>query len=466
MADLGGNGPQDGRLRPDSAADVALKQRRIKTYLQIGFFVVVLGPIVLGLLGTLLFSVDGFGIFGFVFFSIAALLGFLVPILVPVVLVGGIGWAIYSHHRGRSSPLGETGRALVPRNLGSAVASIQSSIRSASAVQQIAARREPVAVHERATVDVAEHVAVLETLRAEAAARTSTRIKTFVPLALVGVVLFWWGLGFGQGGTGSPIMGFLIMACIAGTFAWMYAVNGPSDAYAKAFKERLMPRLLGAYGDLGYAPGEAPPLDRYLAVGLLPRHDRVTAEDEIRGTYRGHAVRLCELQLVKTGRKTNWTLFQGLLVEVDVATPFAGTTLVVDNTVGAARPGGAENLARVRLDDPLFDEVYQVYADDEAGARAVLTPDAMERLLVMADSSGFAPPFLLFEGGHMAFAVKRLDGKNLFEPPSLSSHVAAEQLASQQADIAAVFGLLDAIIAMEEARPAGGPTGSGAPRRG
>ncbi|PZN99894.1 MAG: hypothetical protein DCF30_10695, partial [Hyphomicrobiales bacterium] len=285
----------------------------------------------------------------------------------------------------------------------------------------------------------------LEDLRAGLAREARRRTLIFVPLGLAAAALLFFSMNSGSGTSqGSPTFGFIIMMVVGGGGAWIWAVSGPQQRYTLAFKDKLLPRLLGHYGVLRHETGRKPNLAPAVAAGLLPPHDDVSADDGFVGSYRGRPIDITELEVSrKVGEKTE-TLFQGLYVEITVSTPFAGITLLCDRE--AQKPGNG--LHRLRLEDPVFEEIYAAWASDQIEGRAVLTPAVMERLLVMADGHSFLPPRFLLQGDRMVFALPSITPGSLFEPPGIETHVAAQQLASLEADLATLFSLADAMIDM------------------
>jgi hypothetical protein len=98
---------------------------------------------------------------------------------------------------------------------------------------------------------------------------------------------------------------------------------------------------------------------------------------------------------------------------------------------------------RVRLEDPKFEKAFEVYGSDQVEARFILTPDFMERLLVLEEAFAGKQLRCAFSGGEMFLAVA---GKNLFEPGSM--HRPMNDLTRVREilqDFAAMFLLIDAV---------------------
>lgn len=298
----------------------------------------------------------------------------------------------------------------------------------------------------------AAEIARLKVLRLEAARDTRRRVMLYVPAGLALAVGFL--VMPGRGSTTGILAGWLLAPFLLGfsvAVPWLIALSIPADHYAKTFKRELMPLLLRRHGELRYVEGAVPAVGDLAAKGLLPRHDRAEIDDAIAGRYAGYELRLSEIELERKSGKNSSTVFNGLLLVLAVDTPFLGTTIVLDKSRPA--PSG---LMPVRLEDPRFASIYDVHGNDQVEARTVLTPAVMERLLSMADGGDFFPPSCLVERDSITFAVAQTGTRLLFEPPSLQAHDAATQLQYLEGELALVFRLVDAMIAMHVAIKPGG----------
>ncbi|MGX1742595.1 DUF3137 domain-containing protein [Bosea sp. NPDC055353] len=405
--------PEEGW--PSSAVALQRQQRKAKRVIERIALFVIAGPVCLALLAFLIFwlgSDSGWALLGLPLIALAALVSLALPVLVPALFVLGAWALIRSYYK---KP---------PTTAGEALASSD------------------------ATSPLVAEVALLEALRGKLAIEARRRTLLFVPLGLAAAMLLYW-LMIGSSGSskGSPFVALVIFLVIGGGGAWIWAVGGPGGRYRKAFKESLIPRLLAAHGEMVHNLGAKPDLSRAVALGLLPAYDDLDADDGFAGRYRGRPITISEIAVTRKAGKSNQTLFQGLFVELGVSTPFRGTTILRDRD--GQQPGNG--LQRLRLEDPVFEEVYATWSSDQVEGRAVLTPAVMERLLVMADGKSFLPPLFLVSGDRMVFALPTIIPGALFEPPGLETRVAAQQLASLEADFARVFALVDAMIDMHVA---------------
>jgi hypothetical protein len=290
-------------------------------------------------------------------------------------------------------------------------------------------------------------LAELEALRRETLRKIDQRAIWMVPGgALAGAFLS--AVVFAH----SDTMGLINYVSMGSVLGGVIAFTSLHNAYKRAYKNRVIPHLSRRFGDLSYRPAHAPHLGRLVALGVLPQFGKSCIEDEIFGTYRGVELSIVEAKL-ETGGKSSSVRFNGLLVSVRLPGRLNGTTLVVRDggLFGGASPSSV--LQRVRLEDPRFEDRYQVYGSDQIAARALLTPAVMERL--MALGIGGEEPRLLADKGIIAMALGRDARENYFEPPSLADPVrGGEQLTGLSTDIGAVLKLVDAVLDMAPlARP-------------
>lgn len=285
----------------------------------------------------------------------------------------------------------------------------------------------------------------LESLRKNTLHAIDFRAAWMVPLGLIaGLIL---GPIFQND---YPVLGAIGWAAIGATAGWGTAFTSLNNKYRRAYKDSIIPHLAACFGTLDYRPAVEPDLKRLAKLGLIPGFGKKVVEDEILGAYRGIPVNIVEAKL-ETGGKNSSVVFNGLLAELAFPGRFAGTTIV-------AKDGGVvgntirnfvqeSRMERVRLEDPDFESRYQVYSSDQIGARALLTPAVMQRLMELERQTQGDPPRLLAEYGTLRVALSKGKADNLFEPPSIASPVSgSDMLVELSSDIGSVLELVDAVL--------------------
>lgn len=190
--------------------------------------------------------------------------------------------------------------------------------------------------------------------------------------------------------------------------------------WGRTFAEELSAKIFGHFGYL-YSP-KAPEnfLAPYRQCGLLPGYDRASTEDHVLGEVDGVPFELAEAFLEKKVRRDKRDeydlVFRGLVARYAFPKRFAGRTVVRGdrgflNAFGPAGAGGE----RVHLEDPRFEERFDVFSSDQVEARYLLTPAFMERLVRLADASD-GPMQAAFDGNDLLLVI---DGRRgYFAQPS------------------------------------------------
>ena len=190
--------------------------------------------------------------------------------------------------------------------------------------------------------------------------------------------------------------------------------------WGRTFAEELSAKIFGHFGYL-YSP-KAPEnfLAPYGQCGLLPGYDRASIEDHVLGEVDGVPFELAEAFLEKKVRRDKRDeydlVFRGLVARYAFPKRFAARTIVRGdrgflNALGDAGAGGE----RVHLEDPRFEERFDVFSSDQVEARYLLTPAFMERLVRLADASD-GPMQAAFDGNDLLLVI---DGRRgYFAQPS------------------------------------------------
>lgn len=292
----------------------------------------------------------------------------------------------------------------------------------------------------------------LETARVETLHQVNLRLISRIPICIAIGIGGWIFSQFGR--SPGTILNLLEFAGLGAAVGWYWASHRLSDEYRQLYKDRVLPQLAAQFGSLSYRPAVAPDMTLLRQQHIFREFDRVIAEDEIYGTYRGMALNIVELKLTYGSGKQRRVEFDGLLTQLELPRKLAGLTAVIADN-GAL--GNLENRfhcqgrERVRVEDPAFEKIYEVYSTDQVGARALLTPAFMERFLALGARGGYQPPLALAQDKLLTIALPKADGRNLFEPPSYRQPAATRAaLLSLYCDIQAVLLAADAVIDLDQ----------------
>lgn len=234
---------------------------------------------------------------------------------------------------------------------------------------------------------------------------------------------------------------------------YLWASLALSTRYSRLYKDKVLPALAATFGALSYREAHMPNLARLKEECIFRKFDNSEADDEIFGTYRTLPISIVELTLTQGSGKNKQTTFDGLMVTLELPRDTGAVTAVVSDagTLGnfVDRQKG-QHRERVRLEDPVFEKIYEVYGTDQVASRALLNPAFMERLLALGALADFDRPHVLCDGRVLQIAMPKRVGKNLFEPPSFSKPAATRAaLVQLKTDIACVLKAADAVIDLD-----------------
>ena len=252
----------------------------------------------------------------------------------------------------------------------------------------------------------------------------------------------------------------LVVGAAAESFGFTYDtlhpdVSGISDwqtagAWLKATaegKDTGAAQLLGGGGDM---PSPTPAFDILKEARLLPSYDDRKFEDLIQGDRADASFSLVECKLTEergSGKnRRTVTTFQGLLFHIQYPERFLGRTMI-------ARQGwwkgffGDKTLQKVDLVAKELEDNFTIYSDDQVEARALLTPDRMERLIALERHFKGGKLRGIFEGDHLTLA---LEADDQFEAGSVWRPLGdPERYVSALTEIGLVCDVIDGFLTRE-----------------
>ena len=251
----------------------------------------------------------------------------------------------------------------------------------------------------------------------------------------------------------------LVVGAAAESFGFKYEtlhpdVSGISDwksagswISSQALKTKGAGKLFAAGED------DAPPTPAFKVLRdakLLPSYDDRKFEDLIEGDRAETHFSLVECKLTEergSGKnRRTVTVFQGLLFHIQYPERFLGRTLM-------ARQGwwkgffGDKSLQKVDLVAKELEDNFTIYSDDQVEARALLTPDRMERLIALERHFKGGKLRGIFEGDHLTLA---LEADDQFEAGSVwKPLVDPDRYISALTEIGLVCDVIDGFLTRE-----------------
>lgn len=218
----------------------------------------------------------------------------------------------------------------------------------------------------------------------------------------------------------------LLIVAYIGFFVWC---SDPITSYRKSVKFDIFKKIFKFFGDdFHYSPNGISDFRAYAISGLFDQFNRRHTEDFISGSYKGVKVHLVEARLdMETGSGKNKSvkrIFKGVLVLLSMNKNFKGHTLVVTDK-GKLRnwsedKGKYKKFENINLEDPYFEQLFEVYSTDQIESRYLLTTSFMQRLIDLSKAFGDrkSPKIeAAFYGNHLLIKIPHF--KNLFEPGSI-----------------------------------------------
>ena len=188
---------------------------------------------------------------------------------------------------------------------------------------------------------------------------------------------------------------------------------------------------------------------------MIPRHDSEYSEDHITGTYKDVEIDLFETQLSKKERYTNSKgetetrqkiVFTGIIVELTMNKSFDGKTVVKKDsgTVGNWLGKLSTSLTKVKLEDHEFEDLFEVYSNDQIEARYLLTVSFVERLLELSKIFGGSAIRCCFLNQKLIIMIESL--KDWFEPGSIyEAEDFIDDSKSLLKELSLIFSIIDTL---------------------
>ena len=269
---------------------------------------------------------------------------------------------------------------------------------------------------EMLAAQVKPELEALENIRHEKLHALRRRQKLAIPISCVcapitGFVDFMLLIGEWGGGDG----GFGVSILFFGLL-W-YWVSEPKRQYAKSYKKKILPQIAKTLGNLHYIEKGKLIVDTLKASKIVPSYNRHDCEDYFFGEYKGTKIELSEVELKyrsKSGDdETITTVFDGLVFLIDVPKQIFGHTVLRPNQHGFFEWFNEKSLGLERADlvSLEFEDIYDVYTNDQVEARYLVHPKIIENFTALSKE---------YEGGRLL--AEYYNGRLLLMLPSKAKH--------------------------------------------
>ena len=178
-------------------------------------------------------------------------------------------------------------------------------------------------------------------------------------------------------------------------FVGVTVAISPYFTLKRDVKAHLYRKICGFFG-LGRGYTGTVRVEDFARLHLVPEPVDWSHTDMLYGERKGIRFALSEVDLFdgKRGDEERATIYHGLLIALDFPKPFSGRTVVLKDAGALGnwlmKPG--QGFERVELEDPGFEDVFEVHGTDQIEARRILAPAFMARLASLAEFFGQASP--------------------------------------------------------------------------
>ncbi len=284
---------------------------------------------------------------------------------------------------------------------------------------------------------------ILEQLEAKRRAVVKNKIWLIV-ITLVAALI-----GFILVGTAVPVLAALALGCAI----FLFAFNRKDGELIHAYKQEVVQKIAVDFLDgVSYEPFTGLTEETFIAIDLFNETpDRYKSEDLFSGIKDKTRYRFSEVHAEyktehtvtnsngSTSTRTEWhDIFKGILFCADFNKHFSNTTLIKKDSF---KLFGSSN--RVKMEDPTFEETFDVYSESDQEARYLLTPAFIERFAALNQHWG-QNICASFYNGELFIAIA--DHNDNFEPNQWSSLLNPEKI---KGELRLLYELIDIIDSLD-----------------
>lgn len=235
-----------------------------------------------------------------------------------------------------------------------------------------------------------------------------------------------------------------IVIVVISVIIFITCINNKSKIFSSFYKEEVVDEIIHAFcPNATYSPNSGVGEELFRNSRLFTSPDRYHAEDLIEGCLDKTSFICSEVHAeerrarsTKNGVQYYWEdIFKGFLFIADFHKEFQGETTVLRDSFFKIKMGAS----RVKMENPDFEKVFDVFSTNQIEARYLITPSMMERMLKL-DSNFKKGITISFRDSTILVAIP--DSKNRFEADVWSS---LSDMSILKSDFAVLQSLLDIV---------------------
>ena len=236
----------------------------------------------------------------------------------------------------------------------------------------------------------------------------------------------------------------LIVIVVISVIIFITCINNKSKIFSSFYKEEVVDEIIHAFcPNATYSPNNGVSEELFRNSALFTSPDRYHAEDLIEGCLDKTSFICSEVHAeerrtrsTKNGVQYYWEdIFKGFLFIADFHKEFQGETTVLRDSFFKIKMG----VSRVKMENPDFEKVFDVFSTNQIEARYLITPSMMERMLKL-DSNFKKGVTISFRNSMILVAIP--DSKNRFEADVWSS---LNDMSILKSDFAVLQSLLEIV---------------------
>lgn len=186
-------------------------------------------------------------------------------------------------------------------------------------------------------------------------------------------------------GNAQPVFS-LSVAGIVALIVFLCCVSKKSSLLSSYYKKEVIDEVVkNICPGASYMPEQGISEDAFRNSGLFQSPDRYHAEDQVSGRLDKTTFICSEVhaeerrtRTTKNGVQHYWeTIFRGFFFMADFHKDFSGKTTIMKNSLFKMKLGES----RVKMENPDFEKIFDVFSTEQVEARYLITPSMMERLL-------------------------------------------------------------------------------------
>ena len=165
---------------------------------------------------------------------------------------------------------------------------------------------------------------------------------------------------------------------IGSFFLAMFIYRTIKKDFERKIKALIMHIICQCIGNLKWSCNGYNQSIIFSATELIDSYDHVEYDDIFSGEFKDVNYEIIESKFTIGSGKNKTTVFDGVIIKLDMNKSFKGRAVIRPNTLLHTSPSPI--LKHTELEDVDFEKRFDVFTDDEVEARYLITPSFMERL--------------------------------------------------------------------------------------